>query len=39
MLRKNKICVYPLLFKYLLRIRDFFPKWVQDKFITLGSQI
>ena len=39
MLRKNKVCIYPRLFRYLLRMRDFFPKWVQDNFIILGSKV
>tara|TARA_B110000211_G_scaffold78924_1_gene92566 strand:+ start:2741 stop:3589 length:849 start_codon:yes stop_codon:yes gene_type:complete len=31
--------IHPPLFKYLLRIRFMFPKYIQDKFINLGSRI
>lgn len=33
------ISIHPPVFKYLLRIRFIFPKYIQDKFINLGSRI
>jgi len=39
MLRKNKVCIYPRLFRYLLRVRDFIPKYIQDSFIIAGSKV
>ena len=31
--------IYPMIFGALLRIRYIFPKYIQDKFISLGSNI